>query len=91
MYDAKQEHAFSIELSSPAFVKQVYLSSSGRRKALFEGALGELREVKMIEDAILEIRGSDGTLRIDISIGELERVLRTTKTSSEQSSDIAHA
>jgi len=82
MYEAKQEHAFSVELKSPASIRRVYLSFSGRNQVLFEGALGELSDVRMIEDAILEISGSNGTLRLDMSPRELERVLTTRKKES---------
>jgi len=37
--------------------------------------LGELEELSMIEGAVLEVRGSKGALRIDLSEDELRKML----------------
>jgi len=42
---------------------------------LFEGSLGELEELSMIEGAVLEVRGANGVLRIDLIEEELRKML----------------
>jgi len=42
---------------------------------LFEESLGELEELSMIAGAVLEVRGADGVLRIDLSEEELRKML----------------
>jgi hypothetical protein len=46
---------------------------------LFEGSLGELEELSMVEDAMLELRGANGILRIDLSEEELRKMLFQNK------------
>jgi hypothetical protein len=56
-------------------VKHLAVSNESHDRVLFEGALGSLLDVTMIEGAALEIAGKNGTIRIDISIDELRRGL----------------
>ncbi len=71
--------SFSVELKSKKFVKSFSLSNKGREEVLIEGALGELEEVGMLEDAILYINGSNGTLRVDLTEEELRKILAKKK------------
>lgn len=49
---------------------------------LFEGFLGKIREIVLVEDAMLEFNCENGILRIDLSRGELEKVLAPKKKAS---------
>ncbi len=71
--------SFSVELKSKKFVKNFTLSHKGREEVLIEGALGELEEIGIMEDAILLIHGSHGTLRVDITEDELRKMLAKKK------------
>ncbi len=66
--------SFSVELKSREHVTRVSLSADGR-----EEVLGELEEVGMLEDAILCINGSNGTLRGDLTEEELRKILAKKK------------
>jgi hypothetical protein len=46
---------------------------------LFEGSLGELDDLSMIEGAVLEVKGSNGILRIDLNQDELTRIITPRK------------
>jgi len=50
------------------------LNDSGNR-VLFEGFLGELKDISLVEGLMLEVRGSYGILRMDMTEEELRRVL----------------
>lgn len=71
-----KEHAFSIELKSKEYVKHVAMSNDIENKVLIEGFLGELEEFSFIEGAMLEIKGINGTLRIDLREEELRKLLQ---------------
>jgi len=73
------EHSFSIEMKSKKYVKHISLSNESHEHVLFEGALGELEELSMVEGAVLEIRGANGVLRIDLSEEELRKLLSQKK------------
>jgi len=79
MGDGKMEHAFSIEMKSKKHVKHISLSNESHEHVLFEGSLGELEELSMIEGAVLEVRGANGVLRIDLSEEELRKMLSQKK------------
>ena len=67
---------FSIELHSRDQVKRVSLPDGGGDRFMFEGTLGKLTKLELIEDILLEIIGDNGTLRIDITREELEKGLK---------------
>ena len=50
--------------------KHVSLSSDPQQRVFFEGAMGELKELSMVEEAV-EIKGANGILRIDIGEDDL--------------------
>jgi hypothetical protein len=51
------------------------MSDGSQEGVLFEGFLGELEELGMVEEVILELKGANGTLRIDLDEGELRKML----------------
>jgi len=72
-------HAFSVEMKSKRHVKHIFISDEAHERVLFEGFLGELEELGIIEGAMLEVRGTNEVLRIDLSEGELQKVLSKKK------------
>ena len=84
----EDEHMFSIELRSKEHVKRVALPNENGGSVLIEGFLGKLQDLGFTEGIMLEIQGTNGTLRMDLMEKELERILpkRTTvrkKTTKE--------
>ncbi len=69
------EHAFSIEMKSKKHVRHISLSNESHEHVLFEGSLGKLEELSMVEGAVLEVKGANGVLRIDLSEDELRKML----------------
>jgi hypothetical protein len=64
-------HSFSIEIKSKKHVRNISISDEDYQKVLFEGALGELKSLSHIERRMLEIKGSYGTIRIDLNEAEM--------------------
>jgi len=68
------DRGFTAEISSKRYVKNVSISNEAHDRVLFEGVFGELLEIYMVEDKVLEIKGTEGTLRIDVTKQELARI-----------------
>jgi len=66
-------HAFSIEMTSREHVKRISVSDNSRYPTVFEDELGELEGFRLIEGLMLEVKGINGVLRIDITADEFER------------------
>ena len=60
------ETGFSLEVDSKLHVKNVTISDEAHGRVLFEGSLGKLEELSLIDGVVLEIRGAHGTLRVEI-------------------------
>jgi len=71
----RKKHAFSVEMKSKEYIKTISMSNGPHGGVLFEGFLGELEELGMVEGVILEVKGANGTLRIDLDEGELRKML----------------
>ncbi len=71
----RKKHAFSVEMKSKEYIKTISMSDDSQEGVLFEGFLGELEELGMVEEVILEVKGANGTLRIDLDEGELRKML----------------
>jgi len=71
-------HMFSIELKSKEFVKSLALPNDTEDKVLIEGFLGEILELAITEGLMLEIKGINGVLRMDLKEEELRTLLQRT-------------
>lgn len=74
-----RKHAFSVEMKSKDHMKSISVSNGPHGGVLLEGYLGELQELGMVEEVILELKGSNGTLRIDLDEAEIRKMLAEKK------------
>jgi len=70
-----EEHGFSLELNSKEHVKRFMILDGAGSRVLVEGFLGVLQQITLVEGLMLEVKGSNGVLRIDMTEDELRRVL----------------
>lgn len=70
---------FTVELKSKGDMKAMSLDRDER--LLIEGSIGSFKSARFLEDLILEVIGSNGELRIDLAMSDLEH-----STESEASS-----
>jgi hypothetical protein len=56
----------------------MFPDGSGDRLTI-EGYLGELTNIELVESIMLEVKGTKGVLRMDITQEELEKVIRKIK------------
>jgi hypothetical protein len=61
----KDERMFSIELTARGNVRNVCLE--GEEKVLIEGSIGSLKRARFLEGLVLEVLGTRGVLRVDLS------------------------
>ncbi len=69
------EHTFTIELASKEYVQSLSISDQTHDLVLFEGNLGKLLELSLVEGDVLEFVGVNGTLRVSVTMEELEKAL----------------
>jgi hypothetical protein len=69
--NGKDERVFTIELVSKGNVKNVSLD--GRDRVFIEGSLGALKQAHFVEDLVLEVIGSNGELRIDLGVKDIQK------------------
>ena len=65
-----------VELKSKKYVKSVSISDEAHDRVLFEGDLGKLLQVSIIERNALELVGENGVVRVEIDETVLQRVLK---------------
>ena len=70
----KENHSFSVQLKGKDHVKCVSLADN--TEVLIEGYLGELESLGIIEEAVIEIKGSKGVLRVDLTRSQLMQLLK---------------
>jgi hypothetical protein len=68
---ANNENSFSVELKSRDHVKSISLSDNRRESVIFEGVLGRLEKLGILEGAVLLIKGANGSLMVDLPEGDL--------------------
>ena len=77
------ERTFSVEIASKSDVRQMVISNHAGDSVLFEGSLGDLEDICLVEDVSLEVRGTKGVLRIDLAKDELKRIFQPKRKTQE--------
>lgn len=62
-------------MKSKKHVRHISLSNESHDRVLFEGFLGDLQELSVVEGKVLEIKGTNGILRIDLTEDDLREML----------------
>jgi hypothetical protein len=70
---------FSVEITSKKHVRRLSVSDEAFDRVLFEGDLGELLSLALIEDKVLEIEGQNGVLRTSMNVLLLQSLLENPK------------
>ena len=74
-----EEHAFSVEIKSERYVKRMSFLDKETDHFFFEGFLGTLQNVSLVEGLMLEIVGINGILRVDITQQEIANCIKEKK------------
>ena len=68
---SSDSHRFSVELQKKEYVSELVLSMEPRNTVLITGDLGKIRNITLLEEMVLEFLGTNGRIRLDITIEEL--------------------
>ena len=68
-----KEHSFSVEMKSKDAVNTLSFIEKENGVVLFEGFLGKLENISLVEDVMLEIEGKNGVIKLDITAQEIEK------------------
>jgi len=79
MEKSKKKGFFSVEIESKKHLTNVSISNKPHERVVIEGYLGELSEIEMIENVLIQFKGANGVLRIDLSKDELWQKLSAKK------------
>ena len=79
MEKTKKKGFFSVEIESKKHLTNVSISNKPHERVVIEGYLGELSEIEMIENVLIQFKGVNGVLRIDLSKDELWQKLSVKK------------
>ena len=60
-------------------VKTLSFMEKENGNVLFEGFLGKLKNISMVEDVMLEIEGKNGIIKLDITSQEIENCVSSKK------------
>ena len=74
-----EEHSFSIEMKTEDAVKKMSFLDKENGQVFFEGCLGKLTNINMVEGVMLEIEGVNGILKLDITQKEIEACITPKK------------
>jgi len=66
------KRVFSVELKSGSDLRNVNLPSESQH-LMMEGTIGALERAEFIEDSVLELVGTRGVLRVDLSPQDLPK------------------
>ena len=78
---------FSVEMKSKKHVRSISISDEAHDRVLFEGDLGSILGISIIEGSALELVGGNGVLRIEIDEELLQRVLESPGRELDLSSE----
>ena len=66
-------------MKSKAYVRSISISSEAPDKVLFEGEFGEMEEVSYVGGIMLEVRGANGVLRVELGQSETENRMNSIR------------
>ncbi|MFW9919349.1 MAG: hypothetical protein ACFFED_07105 [Candidatus Thorarchaeota archaeon] len=76
----KRVHSFSIELKERDALHQLEISIDGSSSIFLEGYLGEIERIAILDGLVLEIRGAQGILRLDITEAKIKEIFHFDNT-----------
>jgi hypothetical protein len=72
MQQTSNECTFSIELKAKKYLKTVNLTNGTHESVLVEGTIGQIQHAEFTEGIVLEVTGTKGILRIDLSPDQIK-------------------
>ena len=73
------KHTFSIEMKSKDQLTTISISERPNSTVVFEGDLGKLVNLNLIDDQVLVLLGTNGTLRLSLTETQILNALKKTR------------
>ncbi|HYB07695.1 MAG TPA: hypothetical protein VEB87_06060 [Nitrososphaerales archaeon] len=73
------KRTFSVDLKSRSSLRTALLGNGHGDGVTIEGTIGAFKHVQFVEDTILELVGTEGTLRVDLSREDLSKDSQKSK------------
>ena len=70
-----QDIGFSVTIKSKKNIKSLIVSAKPNDRVMFDGNLGELEELGIMDNLVLKIKGTDGTLLIDLCEDDIKEMI----------------
>ena len=70
-------------MKSKKHVRTISVSNKSHDRVLFEGFLGDLLELSMVEGKVLEIKGTNGILRVDLAEEDLRKMFSRERSKKD--------
>ncbi len=78
-----KNRAFTVELKSKSALKSASLDNEGPDGVTVEGTLGTLVGATFQDGVVLEVAGTQGTLRVDLTADEISAELARSQVGSD--------
>ena len=78
--EPKLGRSLSVEMASKKYVKSLIFSDEVCTRVLFEANIGNLIGLSSVDERVVEVRGTNGTLRVDLTEEELEAMLHKVRS-----------
>lgn len=82
MNTKNSDHGFSVEMNYKRLVRSISISDESRDRVLFDGNLGILLNILLVEGSVLELVGNNGVLRVAVTERQLRKALETASQES---------
>jgi hypothetical protein len=69
-----------VEMASKTYVKSLIVSDELTGRVLFDADIGNLIGLSLVDGIVLEVRGVNGTLRVDLWENEIEAMLKNMRS-----------
>ncbi|MFW9849495.1 MAG: hypothetical protein ACFFF4_10150 [Candidatus Thorarchaeota archaeon] len=84
MHSYRKKHSFSLEIRERSAITNFQMSADPKEVFLIEGYLGDILSIQIVEDLVLEIEGTNGTLRMDFDKEELLELIKGSRQNSSR-------
>ena len=74
-----------MEMASKAHDKSLIVSDELTGRVLFDADIGNLIELSLVDGIVFEVKGTNGTLRVDLREKEIEAILKKVRSESPSS------
>ena len=71
MKSMNKNRVFTVELKMKESLKHITVTNGSGEGVFLEGSIGEFLGARFEEDVILEVKGTDGVIRVDLSNDEI--------------------